>query len=257
MPAQWKTGVGATRNADGTYAVQDQTVSMPVVVRDASSLAATYFVPRAAADALLPGDDFETMEFLPGRTLFSIAAIDYRDNDLGDYNEVSIAFFVRPKGAPRGLPYVGAISDLIRSRAATFIRWLPVNQDFTRDAGDGIWGFPKTVETIDMTYQGSSIRTRLEAEGRMVLELEGSTEGNRELSDAPMTTYTYVRDQAHRTVFTSRASQVGMQLGKGCELRLGDHPFSDELRKLGLPKKPVMTVWMGKMVATFGIPEPI
>jgi hypothetical protein len=37
-----------------------------------------------------------------------IACIDYKDNDLGDYNEVAINFFVRQKGKPRGLPWIGA-----------------------------------------------------------------------------------------------------------------------------------------------------
>jgi hypothetical protein len=255
--SDWKTGIGASKNADGSYAVQDQTVRTPVVVRDAASLAATYLVPSVAAAAMLPGDDFEVMEFLPGRAMFSIAAIDYRDNDLGDYNEISIAMFVRHKSESRGIPYVGAITDLVRNRAATFIRWLPVNQSFTRDAGDGIWGFPKTIETIDFDYPNDTIAARLESEGKMVLEFKGSTVGTRELPGAPMKTWTYIDGRPHRTVFASQSSEVGMHFGKGSELTLGDHPFCDELRKLGLPKKPLMTVWMGKMHATFGMPEAV
>ena len=37
-------------------------------------------------------------EKLPGRGVCVVAIIDYKDNDLGDYNEVSIALFVRPRG---------------------------------------------------------------------------------------------------------------------------------------------------------------
>src|SRR5207247_9868608 len=79
-------------------------VTMPVVVRDAASAAATYLVPSAAARRLLPGPELDVVELLPGRALFSIAAIDYRDNDPGDYNEVSLPPLVRPPRHPAGRP---------------------------------------------------------------------------------------------------------------------------------------------------------
>ena len=60
------------------------------------------------------------VEVLPGPALFSIAMIDYRDNDLGDYNEVSLAFFVRRKGETPalGVPFLGSVgtSSATRSR---------------------------------------------------------------------------------------------------------------------------------------------
>jgi len=93
---------------------------MPVVVRDATSAAATYLVDAAAARRLLPGPELDVVELLPGRALFSIACIQYRDNDLGDYNEVSLAFFVRRRDEPRGVPWLGAAVDLMRSRLATW-----------------------------------------------------------------------------------------------------------------------------------------
>ena len=56
--------------------------------------------------------------------------------------------FVRRRDEPRGLPWLGAAMALMRSRLATWIWKLPVNQAFTCDAGRGIWGFPKTIEQI-------------------------------------------------------------------------------------------------------------
>jgi hypothetical protein len=128
--------------------IQGREVRLPVVVRDAVSGAATYMVSAAAAARLIP-DAFEPIQPWPGRALCSIAAIQYRDNDLGDYNEVSIAFFVRERGGARGLPYLGTIADVLRGRVATYIRYLPVDQSFTYEAGRTIWGFPKTVERIE------------------------------------------------------------------------------------------------------------
>ena len=82
-----------------SYQIQGQTVTLPCVVRDASSGSVMYMVDRDAAQALLP-DAFEAVEAAPGQTQLTLVIIDYRDNDLGDYDEVGIIFFVQPVGKP-------------------------------------------------------------------------------------------------------------------------------------------------------------
>jgi len=230
-------------------------VRMPVVVRDAASAAATYLVRSAAARRLLPGPELDVVELFPGRALFSIACIDYRDNDLGDYNEVSLALFVRERRAPRGLPVLGTLRDFAANRVPTWIWKLPVNQRFTCEAGRGIWGFPKTVETIDFTHASNVATCRLEMDGRHVLTFTTARGGTRTLPDAAMTTYSWIGGALHRTIFTAGASGVGIRLG-GATLDLGDHPIAATLRELGLPKRPLMTVWMEHQHGRFEAPVP-
>src|SRR5881396_1946972 len=174
-------------------------VTMPVVVRDAASAAATYLVPSAAARRLLPGPELDVVELLPGRALLVIACIDYRDNDLGDYNEVSLALFVRRRGAPAGVPWLGTALALARNQIATYIWKLPVDQSFTCDVGRGVWGFPKSVEQIDFTDGAGRRSCRLVMDGRHVLTLSVPRVGTRRLPDAPMITYSYIDGVLHRT----------------------------------------------------------
>ncbi len=236
------------------YRIQGREVTLPCVVRDASSGAATFLVSAPAARAMLPGDAFEPIEYLPGRALLSLAVIDYRDNDLGDYDEVSIAFSVRERGAPRGVPWLGSWLDLLRGRLATYIHWLPVNQGFTREAGETIWGFPKTVEKIDFDYAPDRATCRLEAGGRHVLTFSMPRGGTRTLPDAEMVTYTHIHGVPHRTRFVSGATGFGFRLG-GATLALGDHPYADRLRALGLPRRPLMCTWMEHMHGRFEAAE--
>jgi hypothetical protein len=235
---------------------QGREVTLPVVVRDASSAAATYLVDAAAARRLLPGPELDVVELVPGRALFSVAAIEYRDNDLGDYHEVSLAFFVRRRGERAGIPYVGAALDLVRNRLGTWIWKLPVDQSFTRDAGCGIWGFPKTIEEIACTDEGGRRTCRLVMDGRHVLTFGVARGGRRTLPDMPMHVYSWLDGRLHRTRFTSGASGVGIALG-GATLALGDHPLADELRALGLPRRALMSVWMERQHARFEGPEPV
>jgi hypothetical protein len=37
----------------------------------------------------------------------------------------------------------------------------------------------------------------------------------------------------------------------GVRLALGAHPIADQLRALGLPKRALMSMWMGKMRGSF------
>ncbi len=239
--------------ADRRYVFQGREVTMPVVVRDAASMAATYLVSAAAARKLLPGPELDVVEVFPGQALFSIAVIEYVDNDLGDYHEVSLAFFVRERGHGPLVPYLGDVVEFFRNRLATWIWQLPVDQSFTRDAGAGIWGFPKTIQQIDFTDTESSRRCRLVMDGRHVLTYTAGRGGRFALPDTLMKTYTYVDGRLHTTTFTSGAREVGFALG-GATLELGDHPIADQLRGLGLPRAALLTVWLGHQHGRFEAP---
>ena len=239
-----------------TWVFQGRAVTMPVEVRDASSGAVTYLVNATAARRLLPSADLDVVEPFPNQALFSIAMIDYRDNDLGDYNEVSLAFFVRRKGeSPAlGVPYLGSVVDFFRNSLATWIWKLPVDQSFTCEAGAGIWGFPKTVEQIDFEDAGGRRTCRLTMDGRHVLTLSVPRGGTRTLPETRMTTYSYVDGALHRTAFTAASTGVGFGLG-GADLILGTHPIADALRSIGLPRTALMSVWMEHQRARFDAPE--
>jgi len=244
-------------NAGLSYEILGQTVTMPVVVRDASVAMATYVVPKIAAQRLIPGDEFEVAEIWPGRALFTLGAIDYRDNDLGDYNEVSMLFFVRRRGDDAGVPYVGTMLDMARGRLGTYIYRLPVNQEFTCVAGSRIWGFPKTVEEIDIEYAASSVRCTLRMDGTDVLTLRAKRGGRRAVPETEQTSFTHIEGKAHRTRMLQSGGGMGFSLGGGAELTLGRHAVADELRSLGLPKRPLMTMWMGNMRGVFSAAAPI
>ena len=227
-----------------SYAFQGQTVTLPCIVRDAGSGNAIFLVPADAAQALIPGDAFEVVEAGPGLTQAILAIIDYRDNDLGDYNEVGIIFTVRPRGAADDV-------------SGTFIYKLPVDQSFTCEAGCGIWGFPKSVEKIDYDYADDAVTCRLEMDGRHVLTLTVPRGEGADTEELATQTYTYIDGIPHETRFTTGGR--GMSLnpgGQGVSLELGDHPIADELRGLGLEDaQPIVSTFTEHMNGSFGTPR--
>ncbi len=222
-----------------TYDIDGRTVTMPCVVRDASAGTAMFDVDAAAARALVP-QAFDLVETAPGRCQAVLAVIDYRDNDLGDYLEVGITFFVTPAG--------GSADD-----AGTFITRLPVNQSFTCEAGRTIWGFPKTVEDIALDYRDSSVTCTLRMDDQLVLRVTLPRGGADDMPQMPMTTYTLIDGEPHATPFSQGGS--GSQVlvgGEGVTLELGDHPVAKELASLGLPTTADMSTWTEHMQGTFG-----
>ncbi len=237
--------------------IQGKQVTFPVVVRNASSGVAMFFVDAAVARSLLPDTHLDVLEIFPGKAVLTISAIDYKENDLGDYNEVAIAFFVREAARKSPVPYLGDLFSILKGRAATYIRHLPVNQAFTCEAGSQIWGFPKTVEdiAIDYLHEGEAERVscRLVMDGKLVLECSFPRKGSGTLKDSPLSTYTYIQGVLHKTLFVSGATGMG-QFMSGTRIALGDHPIADELRRLGLPKRPFASAWIEKMHARFDPP---
>lgn len=231
-----------------SYDVMGQTVTMPVGVRDASAGTVMYEVDAAKAQALLPGDAFSVEESSPGRAQLNLAVIDYRDNDLGDYNEIGITLFVTPTG---GAP----------ETTGTFITHLPVNQEFTCQAGKQIWGFPKSVEDITLDYAADHVTATLTMAGQHVLRLTLPRGGHDEMPQMPMTTYTYIDGVAHGTAFTQggSGSQVLSAPTNGTvRLELGVHPLALQLKELGLVSAtPQLVTWTEHMQGQFETPEPV
>lgn len=230
-----------TATKSRSYSIQGETVTLPCIVRDASSGSAIFMVPAAAAQRLVPGDAFEVVEMAPGQAQLILGFVDYRDNDLGDYNEVMIIVFVKPKGAPA-------------EAQGTYIYKLPVNQSFTCEAGCKIWGFPKSVEQIDIEYAGDRVVCSLTMNGEHVFTLGlPRVAPAPEMPDLEMTTYTYL-DGPCAVPFTSGGATAVTPGGDQVELELGTHAIADELRALGLPAAALMCTWMEHMHGSFGEP---
>ena len=79
--------------------IDGQTITFPMEVTDFDAATFVFSVPAAAAQALLPGSDFEVIEMIDGIAQMVIAFCDYHENPWGDYLEINLGFLARPAGA--------------------------------------------------------------------------------------------------------------------------------------------------------------
>lgn len=226
-------------------------ITLPVRVRHARSAFATFLVDAREAQAWIAETGLQIVEFWPGVAIMQLVGVDYVDNDLGNYNEAGISFFVRQPGASPGLPVLGALWDMLRGRLASYIHYLPVDQDFTMHAGRFIWGYPKWNTDVEVVPEEGYLLTRVTDQDRLVFSLRCPLGGTGTLKDQKQPSLACRQGRVYKTVGVARGSQVKFALG-GEPPELGNHPIAYWLRRLGLPKKPMFCGTMGHMEMDFG-----
>jgi hypothetical protein len=236
-----------TPTPTGQHTIQGTTLTMPVRIRRADTHVAMFSVGAAAAQRLIDYSGLRVFELRPGRAVTMLMLVRYHDGDLGKYHEFGTAVMVNPPGSSaRG---IRALGD-----AAAFIHHLPVNQGFTLEAGQRIWGFPKIMADFSVRETGG-FGFDVSEHGKLIagIEFGSGVPIPSALTGKPqvLTTYSH-RDGVTREIpWEMRNTGMRVRPG-GARLRLGDHPFADELRALGLPKRAFASQSSGNVEMTFG-----
>lgn len=243
----------------GEHVIQGHRVALPVRVRDASAFLGVYSVPARTAQSVIDYSGLEVLQCRSGKALCCLLFVRYEDGDLGRYHEFGVSFFVRPPGGSGGRSGRD-LAHLVRGRAGVFIHRLPVDGEFTCEAGRSIWGFPKVVTDIDLHER------RDERQRRAVLRFGGEPAvdlrvgGGVPVPGGGMATsldaYTRFEGVTRRVPWRMRASGTRFRPA-GAELRLGEHEVASELAGLGLPRRALMSSSIGKLRMSFGAAEKV
>ena len=235
-----QTVLVATLRDDGSWEIQGRRVAFPVRVADAAAACAVYPVRAARAARLVAGTGLKIVA-VAGHTPLFLLLVDYKVNDLGDYDEVGVALLVRHRG-----------------RTGLYVHQLPVTQAFTVEAGRALWGLPKWLARAKLSIIGPGAICHLEDEaGRHVL-----TAAMRALPlrlpatvRAAVTVLAPQGDAVLASRIRARATGIRMAPG-GARLVLREgHAMADELRTLGLPRRPLATVVIEHVAFTMGPAE--
>jgi hypothetical protein len=237
-----------------TFEIEGRTLGYPSFYRDGSSALGLFVVPSRSANSLIAESGFEVAEVAPARAIFSLACVHYTDSDCGVYEEISMGFFVKKHGQPRGLPYLKTWRDIVRSEAASYTWRLPVTTRLARDAGIRMWGFPKTLEAIEFDRSGGRATFTLREGENEVLRYSVNAKGRRHQRPTATPAYSIFEGTPHVSRLTQEFRDVGVRFGAG-QLCLGDHPITEELRSLGLPRRPLVSAWMGRLAFEMSAPE--
>jgi len=218
------------------HTIAGTVLTMPVRIRSANQHMAMFSVNADAAQRLIDYSSLKVCRYLPGRAVVVLMLMHYIDGDLGRYLEYGTNIMVNPPGSNATGP------EALRS-AGAFIHHLPVDQAFTLEAGQTIWGYPKVM--ADFTVRdGRQFGFDVSIDGHLAVGMEFRP-------GAPIPSALTSREQVYRTyshrdgvtretLGHTRLSGVRYRPG-GAHIWLGDHPYANELASLGLPKRALVS----------------
>ncbi|BBX94730.1 acetoacetate decarboxylase family protein [Mycobacterium lacus] len=226
------------------HTIAGTVLTMPVRIRTANLHSAMFSVPAAATQRLIDYSGLRVCEYLPGKAIVVQMLVRYVDGDLGRYHEYGTAVMVNPPGIQaRGPKALG--------QAAAFIHHLPVDQTFTLEAGRTIWGFPKIMANFTVD-EGSTFGFDVSADGQLIAAMEFSNGLPLPAGKARvLKTYSHQDGVTREIPWEMKTSGLRARPG-GARLRLGDHPYAQELKSLGLPKRALMSQSAANVEMTFG-----
>lgn len=210
-----------------------RTIFLPVFYYDVATLSAQFLAPIARVRPLLPSSRMHPLRVTPWHCVVSISAFEYRDSDIGPYNEVSI-------GVPIVLdePNPLFIGTLRKAPAVpqVYVRHLPVTTEVARKAGVEFAGYPKFLAEITFEKDGEWVKCHLHEAGQNILTLSGREGVLSNMPRSRMQPITVREGYMLRCelVVSERQQMSGRGAG-GARLELGDHPIAQEVRewKLG------------------------
>ena len=213
---------------------------LPAIYRDGRVAAAVFPVSLTRARELVP-TELHPIELPRSRGLAVLCSFDYVDSTLGPYREFGVGIVVSSRrrfGSWQAL-------DLISANPTTgaWLLALPVTSELACRGGVELFGYPKSVCSIDVQYSFNSCSVIVEENPaqtiRMTLPLRwGPRFPVRRL-------VTYSRKSGHLLrVRVETEWRVALCSGSGAQLELADaeHGLPQLIRRLELPRSPLFVL---------------
>src|SRR5271156_5424439 len=227
------------------HTIAGTVITMPVQIRKATQHMAMFSVDADAAQHLIDYSGLQVCRYLPGRAIVVLTFMHYIDGDLEQYHEFNTSVMVNPPGSaangPRALQSAGA-----------FTHHMPVDQEFTLEAGTKIWGYPKVMADFTIR-EGRQFGFDCSVDGQLVVGMEFRRGLPIRFTPRQQVRLSYShRDGVTReTSFENTINGVRNRFG-GVRIWLGDHPYSKELAALGLPKRAILNSSVDDVQMSFG-----
>jgi hypothetical protein len=110
------------------------------------------------------------------------------------------------------------------------------------------------MSTIDIVRDRGVETAVLTVDGTHVLTQSVRLGGTGTFGERPQISFALRDGVLYRTPSVMSGEGVGFRLG-GARIELGEHPIAEELRTLGLPKKPLFSTTIARMSGQFEAPE--
>jgi hypothetical protein len=213
----------------------------PLFYRDLAMMLAIFPARLRTASALLPSARLQALSPIPGKALVAVSCFEYRDTDIGPYNEVSVAVAADVNGG-RAPGLVRLLRSALSREYTGYVVDLPVDTEVALYGGLDYFNFPKFLVDIRFSEDGGhrtcSVRDR--EGGTLIFELCGrklptrTRRPSRRRGTSTFVSFPWKDGALRRATLLVDEIERGTEMWGGFQIALGSHPSADRLAALEL-----------------------
>ena len=223
-------------------------------VGSSSYSTALFNVPIEAARSVVPDDYFTVAEILPGEASFFVGTGEFRQADLGPYKEMYVGFYTENREESTQPTREQNFEEFTRQESKMYMwkNWLT-----TATAQDKMDGIGSTVfrrgeiERQDRPAETAFVMQH-ESEGSIELAVPVESDHLQSAFAMSRTHYGRLKDVPSRVQLDLEIETMVTTPGQG-ELKLNG-AIASECAPLGLPKQPLVSIWIPEMNFRIGKP---
>lgn len=243
--------------AQSEVTVAGQPAKVPIFYYDGTAIQAVFAARLSALRRLMPDPRFAPARLAPGLGALAITCFEYRDTDIGAYNELAISVVLNEPWFLPNLPGIALISSMRRRQLHVWVHHLPVTTEIARAGGVDFYNYPKFIAGIDFEQSEGHRVCRLSEGAEHILTLSGKLLPAPRSEQFQLFSHLWMDRQPQGSEFKINANQMGVSLSPAAAtLELGErHPIALELAGLLVSRRPIQYQYMTSLEGILYGPE--
>jgi acetoacetate decarboxylase len=227
--------------AQAEAAIAGQVAKVPIFYYDGTAIGAVFPARLGALRRLMPDPRFSPARLAPGLGAVAITCFEYRDTDIGAYNELAISVILNEPWFLPNLPGLALLSSLRRRQLHAWVQHLPVTTEIARAGGVDFYNYPKFIAGIEYEQTHAHRTCTLSEGAEPILTLSGRLLDTPRSEQIQLFSHLWMDRQPQSSEFKIHANEMGLSLSPmAAKLQLGErHPIAIELSRLLVSMRPL------------------
>lgn len=223
----------------------DAEFKVPAFYYDGEQMTGVFPARMSGLKKMLPDRRMTPARLAPGVGAVTITCFEYRDCDIGPYNELAIAIPLNEPHFRPNFPGRAMIDAMRRNQYDTWVQHLPVTTQIACDGGVQFYNYPKFVAAIDFSEDARTRTCRLAEGAEHILTLSCDRLKGRGTEKVQLFSHLYQNLEPQSSEFKINAHDLGKSAKPGAAtVELGDrHPIALELRNVLLSKRSIAAAY--------------
>jgi hypothetical protein len=204
---------------------------VPLFYYDGEQITGVFPARLSALKKMLPDRRMSPARLAPGVGAITVTCFEYRETDIGPYNELAIGIPLNEPYFRPNLPGRAMLSMMRRGQFDTWVHHLPVTTEIARAGGVEFYNYPKFIAGIDFEQTDSRRSCRLTENGEHILTLDAPRTKGKGSKQVQLFCHLYQNLEPQSAEFKIRTHGQGETISPGAaKLELGSqHAIAREL----------------------------